>query len=128
MENSHKVVEKPWGKEEWISLTKNYCFKRITLWKGCKTSLQYHKHKEETTYIESGRAVVWYCTREETDSTGEPDKLSKREVGPGFKIYLRPGDVHRFEALEDVVMFEASTIEVDDVVRLEDSYGRQDQR
>lgn len=116
-ENSHKIVEKPWGKEEWISLTENYCFKRITLWKGCVTSLQYHEFKEETTYIESGRAIV-------THKPVGVEKETVREVGPGFKIYLRPGDIHRFEALEDVVMFEASTIEVDDVIRLEDSYGR----
>lgn len=112
-----KVVEKPWGREEWLSLTDRYCFKKITLWKGCKTSLQYHEKKVETTYIESGRAIVTYRPRDSEESL-------VREVGPGFNIHLNPGDVHRFEALEDLVMFEASTIEVDDVIRLEDSYGR----
>ena len=87
------------------------------MWKGCKTSLQYHEKKLETTYIESGRAIVTYRP------VGSSETIV-REVGPGFNVHLNPGDIHRFEALEDLVMFEASTIEVDDVVRLEDSYGR----
>jgi mannose-6-phosphate isomerase len=112
-----KVVEKPWGKEQWLSLDERFCCKIITVFKGCGTSLQYHNNKSETTYISSGRALFSF--------KNEKGELEKKEVGPGFYVYLKPGDIHRFEALEEVVLFEASTPEVHDVVRLEDSYGRE---
>ncbi len=112
----YKIVEKPWGKEEWLGLTDRHCLKKITLNKGFLTSLQYHEKKEETTYIESGSALFYFH-----DERGE---LQSKEVGPGFSVTLLPGEIHRFEALEDLVMFEASTPEVMDVIRLEDSYNR----
>ena len=112
-----KTVYKPWGREEWIALTDKYCFKRITIFEGCKTPLQYHKEKDETNLIHSGKAFVTFKALE-----GEE---YKKVVETGFSMRCRPGDVHRIEALDgDVVLYEVSTPEVDDVVRLEDSYGR----
>jgi mannose-6-phosphate isomerase-like protein (cupin superfamily) len=111
-----KVVEKAWGEERWLSLTDKYCFKRITLKQGHLTSLQYHEFKHETTYIESGTALFYWMD--------ENKVVHSKEVGPGFSVVLKPFEVHRFEALTDLVLFEASTPEVHDVVRLEDSYGR----
>lgn len=114
----YKVVEKPWGKEEWISLTGKYCFKRITIFEGCRTSLQYHNEKDETNFVHSGKPLV---TFKDLDGVG-----FVKQVDPGFILRCRPGEVHRIEAVgEDVVLYEVSTPEVEDVVRLEDSYGRQ---
>jgi len=113
----YRSVEKPWGREVWCALTDEYCLKLIEIKKGFVTSLQYHEKKRETTVIHSGRALVTLKRAGET-------KYSQYEVGPGAIIDLPVGDIHRIEALEDIVMYEASTIHVDDVVRLEDSYGR----
>ena len=118
---AYKEVVKPWGSEKWIDLTDSYCFKEIVLLKGCRTSLQYHEMKQETNFISSGRAILTYRSK---DSATYTSIL----VGPGFSMRFEPGDVHRFEALEDVTLYECSTIHVDDVVRLEDSYGREDKQ
>jgi mannose-6-phosphate isomerase len=112
-----RVVEKKWGSETWLALTKDYCFKRIVLLAGCKTSLQFHNQKEETNHIASGRGLYWY-----EDETG---KLASKEISAGFTVHIPPGTVHRFEAIDDIVLFEASTIHVEDVVRLQDDYGRE---
>jgi len=115
LNENYRVVEKPWGKEEVIEVNNVYCLKKITLNVGCKTSLQYHNKKHETIYIELGKAIATFKIDE---------KLTSFEVGPGFNVVLSPGQIHRFEALETLVMFEASTPELNDVVRLEDSYNR----
>lgn len=112
-----RVVEKPWGREEWISLTDKYCFKRITIFEGCKTSLQYHNLKDETNFVHSGKAMVTFKSLEGEDYS--------KIVESGFILRCKPRDIHRIEALDgDVILYEVSTPEVDDVVRLEDSYGR----
>lgn len=113
-----KVVNKPWGKEEWLSLNDKYCFKKITVNAGCGTSLQYHEKKRETTVIHSGECVVTYKKKDDA----EPSIFQARA---GCILDLEPGDIHRIEAITDVLMYETSTPEVDDVVRLKDSYGRE---
>lgn len=114
----HRIVEKPWGREVWMALTEDYCFKAITVFAGCATSLQYHIQKEETNLLVSGRA--WYHYE-------NPDgKIVKQEVGPGFFVHIPPGEIHRFEAITEIELHEASTRHVEDVVRIEDSYGRED--
>lgn len=115
MSEPFKIVEKDWGYEEWMSLTKDYCFKKIFIKKGHRTSLQYHKEKEETNYISSGKALV-------TLHVGVASKTLT--LGEGEFIHLKPGDIHRFEALEDLILLEASSIQVQDIVRLYDDYGR----
>jgi mannose-6-phosphate isomerase-like protein (cupin superfamily) len=117
-----RIVEKPWGREVWLALNELYCFKRIEINKGHKTSFQYHKFKTETIYLAEGEARFIYGPR----GTGEnfPENCV---VKSGFVITLRPGDQHRFEALTDIVLYEASTNEVWDVVRIEDSYDRKEE-
>lgn len=116
IKETNKTVEKPWGREIWLALTDAYCFKRIEIKAGHKTSLQYHNQKEETNYLDAGSAVF--------HTVGEDGKLFGTEVEAGFFVHLPPGVVHAFEAKTDIVLMEASTIHVDDVVRLDDDYGR----
>ena len=110
-----KIVEKPWGREVWIALTDRYAFKRIEFKKGSRSSMQYHNVKSEHIYIQSGTARI------EEDDGGE---LSAADYGPGSIIHNPAGKKHRVEALEDLVLFEVSTPELDDVVRVEDDYNR----
>lgn len=78
-----------------------------------------HREKDETSYLLSGRLLL--LTRGPSS-----DELATDEIGPGFTWRVEPGTVHTIEALEDSVVIEVSTPEVDDVVRLEDRYGRED--
>ena len=111
-------VDKPWGHEEVFALVPGrFCGKAIHIDAGHALSLQYHERKEETISVQSGRLAV-EVGLDEAD-------LEEFELGPGESIHLRPGVRHRVTALVDTVMLEASTTELDDVVRLEDRYGRQ---
>lgn len=111
-----KRIEKPWGAEELIEVNDKYMFKRLTMRKGHRCSLQYHNIKRETIYVLSGSLRIF-----SGPSAGE---LRAEEFGPGGTITLPPGVVHRMEAAEDSVYLEASTPELDDVVRLGDDYKR----
>jgi|SRR3989338_7997004 len=115
-----KVVSKPWGREEWIAHNDLYVLKLILLNKGCRTSLQYHQQKHETNYVESGKIICWL-----QDENGE---IQKKEMGEGSIIEVIPGRIHRMEALEDTRLIEVSTPHVDDVIRVEDDFGRGDGR
>lgn len=111
-------VDKPWGHEEVFALVPGrFCGKAIHIDAGHALSLQYHERKEETISVQSGRLAV-EVGLDEAD-------LEQFELAPGESIHLRPGVRHRVTALVDTVMLEASTTELDDVVRLEDRYGRQ---
>ena len=113
-------VEKPWGHEIVFALSEKYCGKVIFVRAGEQLSLQFHRVKDETIYVHSGRIEL---------EIGDPGKpLDTEVVGPGRSFRLRPGVVHRWRALEDSVVLEASTPELDDVVRLEDKYGRAEPR
>jgi len=111
-------TEKPWGHESLFALVDGkYCGKAIHVTEGHALSLQYHERKEETISVFSGRLRV---------EVGEHESaLDEFELEPGESIHLRPGVRHRVTALVDTVMLEASTTELDDVVRLEDRYGRE---
>jgi mannose-6-phosphate isomerase len=111
-------VEKPWGHEIWWAHTPHYAGKLLHVDAGHRLSLQMHREKDETSYLLSGRLRL---TRGPS-----ADELTSEEVGPGFAWRIEPGTVHTIEALEDSVVVEASTPEVDDVVRLQDRYGRED--
>ena len=107
-----KKVIKPWGWEFWFAQTSRYVGKVILVKKGHRLSKQYHRFKHETVYADKGRWVL------ELGST-------KKMMKPGDSAEIRPGRIHRFTApYEDIRLFEVSTPQVKDVVRLEDDYGR----
>jgi len=106
-----KIVSKPWGQEIWYAHTDRYAGKILEVTRGHILSLQKHRIKHETLYLLSGRMRF----------TREDDVF---EWEPGTAVEIPPETVHRMEALEDSVILEVSTPELDDVVRLEDRYGR----
>ena len=109
-------IEKPWGFEEIITLTDRYCFKKLFLKAGCRTSLQFHQQKQETMYFLEGRAM--------TEVHHADGRIETYEVGPGMHLAVMPLTVHRVTAVEDTLYVEASTPEMDDVVRVADDYKR----
>jgi mannose-6-phosphate isomerase-like protein (cupin superfamily) len=108
-------VAKPWGHEEHFALVDGrYCGKALHITAGHSLSLQYHERKEETIAVQSGRLLF---------EVGATDTaLESFELLPGEAVHIRPGTRHRMTALEDTVVLEAT--ELDDVVRLDDRYGR----
>jgi mannose-6-phosphate isomerase-like protein (cupin superfamily) len=113
------VVPKPWGEERWIAHTDRYAGKLLVLKAGHRLSLQYHERKHEAQYIESGKIKYTLGT------SGRPGEHKEVTAGAGSVVILPPGAVHRLEALEDSRIFEVSTPDLDDVVRIEDDYGRE---
>jgi mannose-6-phosphate isomerase len=111
-------VEKPWGYELHWAKTERYVGKLIHVNAGHALSLQYHNLKDETIYLHSGRMLF------EIDEGGG---LERREMKPGERVHVTPKTIHRMTAIEDCDIFEVSTPELHDVVRLEDRYGRTDQ-
>jgi len=110
------VVEKPWGHELIWAKTDRYVGKILHIKAGEALSLQYHRVKDETIMLLSGRMqLVFFADGEEPRS---------RELGPREPFHITPELRHRMIALEDTDVLEVSTPELDDVVRLEDRYGR----
>ncbi len=111
-----QVIEKPWGKEEVLEINEHYMFKRLTMWQGHECSLQYHEFKIESVYLLSGSLKVYI---------GEDQhNLSELIMTEHEVITLKPFKVHRMKALTDTIYLEASTPEIDDVIRLQDRYER----
>jgi mannose-6-phosphate isomerase len=109
-------VEKPWGYELIYASNERYLGKVLFIRGGEQLSLQFHRRKDETIYVHSGRIEL---------EVGEPGRTPDVEVvGPGRAFRITPGVVHRWRALEDTFVIEVSTSDPDDVVRLEDRYGR----
>ena len=107
-----KIVEKPWGKEEWVAHNKLYTGKIIYINPGHQLSEQYHNMKHETIYVLEGKLKV---------IVGNKEMI----LNAGKSIVISPKTIHRFCAMkEGVKLFEISTSEVEDVVRLSDDYGR----
>ena len=115
MADTVKRVEKPWGYEIHWAHTDRYVGKILHINAGHALSLQYHLKKDETIYVHSGRL------RYEIERDGTMVTL---DLGPGDSLHVTPGTIHRMTAVEDTDVLEASTPEIDDVVRLEDRYGR----
>jgi mannose-6-phosphate isomerase-like protein (cupin superfamily) len=111
-----KKIEKPWGFELLWAHTPQYAGKLIFLKKGHRLSLQYHQKKDETLYLYEGKALF------EVEGSDGPPVKSVAE--PGYTVRIRPLTRHRVAALEDTILLEVSTPELDDVVRLQDDYGR----
>lgn len=106
-----RVVEKPWGREIWWAVTDHYLGKRLEVRAGASLSLQFHRWKVETLYLHAGRIRLHLGGR-------------AGELPVGAAVTILPGTIHRVEALHDSVLFEVSTPHPEDVVRLEDDYGR----
>ena len=109
-------VDKPWGHELIWAQTDKYVGKVLHIRAGHKLSRQYHRVKEETLLVSSGSMLL---------EVGEPPAIETRRMGPGDVFHVRPGTVHRMIAETDVDVTEVSTPELDDVVRLDDAYGRE---
>jgi mannose-6-phosphate isomerase len=110
-------VEKPWGWELIWAHAEQYVGKVLFVRAGHSLSLQFHREKDESWYVESGRA------RLELGDAGQA-ALDEEVIGAGACFRYRPGTVHRVTALEDTTILEVSTPHLEDVVRLEDAYGR----
>lgn len=110
------VVDKPWGHELIWARTDRYVGKILHIKAGEALSLQYHRHKDETIMVLSGRMELTYF------ADGEPPTTC--ELHPREPFHIRTGLRHRMIAIEDTDVLEVSTPELDDVVRLEDRYGR----
>lgn len=113
--NIPKKVEKPWGWELWIALSEHYAGKIIHINPGELLSLQYHKIKDESIYVLKGFLVLEIKENENL-------KEIKLEEGDCFRI--PPGTIHRFKSSSGCDIIEVSTPQLEDVVRLEDKYGR----
>lgn len=113
-----KKVEKPWGHELIWALTDVYCGKVLFVKAGHSLSLQFHREKDESWLVQSGRAKL------ELGKAGETF-LQEEVIVAGAAFHYTPGTVHRVTAIEDTTILEVSTPHLDDVVRLEDAYGRE---
>jgi mannose-6-phosphate isomerase-like protein (cupin superfamily) len=111
-------VEKPWGWELIWAETEQYAGKLLFVRAGHALSLQYHEQKDESWLVHEGRASL------ELGALGDP--LETVEIGPGDAFHYRPGTVHRITAIDDTLVLEVSTSHLEDVVRLDDRYGRAD--
>ena len=109
-------VEKPWGYELIWAKTDDYVGKILHIKKGHKLSLQYHRIKEETIFVSTGKMTLVF----ENESGG----LDEIPLKAGEAHHIPTGKKHRMVAVEDCDVFEVSTPHLDDVVRLEDGYGR----
>jgi mannose-6-phosphate isomerase-like protein (cupin superfamily) len=133
-----KKVDKPWGHELWISWFRDFhVMKQIYMNKGNQSSLQFHRDKLETNYLQEGKAHVIDGYKlnpnapiEEVleSSRGVDFNKFKKEMKPGMHWTSHPGTVHRVIASEDYTAYEVSTPELDDVIRLQDDTQRESGR
>lgn len=133
-----KLVNKPWGNELWIAdgTTTPYALKRILFKAGNRTSLQVHEYKVETNYVLSGTGKLYkskeiFNLSSFLDQGMTPEQVEQYEstlevieLCPGAIFNVQPGYVHRVVATTDLEFIEASTTELDDVIRLQDDAGR----
>ncbi len=109
-------IDKPWGYELVWARSDRYVGKILVIRRGEALSLQYHRVKDETIRLLSGRLRL---------ETHEPEGRTEMQIlEPGDVRHIPPGLRHRMEALEEAEVLEVSTPELDDVVRLDDRYGR----
>ena len=118
-------VDKPWGYEILWAQAGGYVGKILHIEAGHVLSLQYHEQKHESIYVLSGKMIYRYQDgpgRSGAVRDGQP--LKERLMGPGEAQQVPTGRVHQFEAVETTDVLEASTNHLDDVIRLQDRYGR----
>ena len=111
-----ELVKKPWGWENRFAITDRYLGKVIHINAGEMLSLQYHEHKDETVLVVKG--VM------ELQLEDEQGEMQTHRLTPGMSKRIEPRKKHRMIGAEECEFFEVSTPEIDDVVRLEDKYGR----
>jgi mannose-6-phosphate isomerase len=112
-----KIKLKPWGREIWFATTKNYAGKILEVKKGERLSLQFHKKKEETQFLFSGKIRLTFGV--------DSQKLKSKILKAGEVFHIPPGMIHRIEGVESLSkIFEVSTPELTDVVKISDDYGR----
>lgn len=109
-------IDKPWGYELLISHNDHYALKDIWMTAGTRSSLQSHERKVETIFVLSGRISL------ERQAPGEA--METRLYGPGEAYDVAPGVIHRVTVIEDARLIEASTPELDDIIRHADDFGR----
>lgn len=117
-ESEAKKVTKKWGYELWFELNDKYCYKKIFIKAGTRTSFQYHEKKMETMYILSGKGKFLI--------ENELGEVKEEIMETGEFITILPPKKHRVIALTDLILLECSTPEVDDIIRIDDDYGRKD--
>ena len=114
-------MAKPWGKEVWINFRKGesvgdeekrYIMKKLYIRKGTKTSFQYHVNKVETNFLVKGSVEAWF--------EDEKNHIDIKILKAGSIWTIPAGVKHRIITLEDIILMESSSPEVDDVVRIED--------
>lgn len=113
-----KRVHKPWGSESWLEVNDHYVIKLLYMAKGQRCSLQYHVEKHETIYVLEGEMKLTIGPSAET--------LEEKILYPGQYVVVPPNTIHRMEATFNSVYLECSTTQLDDVIRLEDDYGRKE--
>lgn len=115
-----RIVKKPWGEERWFahSNSKDYAGKILLIRRGCRLSLQYHREKDETIFVDKGRLKLIMSR------SPRVSRWPHRLLGPGDSFHIPPGTIHRFEAVTPCRLIEVSVGPLDDVVRLQDDYGR----
>ena len=109
-------VDKPWGYELRFVRTDRYAGKVLFIKAGSQLSLQYHEKKDEAFFVQAGSLEL---------VLGRGEDQTVVRMGPRDSRHITPGTVHRFRALTDTLLFEVSTPELEDVVRIEDDYGRE---
>ncbi len=114
---ANRRVDKPWGHELIWAHTGAYVGKVLVIEAGKRLSLQKHEIKDESILVSNGLLRLWL---EDDDGV-----VRTRELGPGESCHVPTGRIHRYEAIERTELLEVSTPELDDVVRLEDDYGRE---
>ena len=114
----NKIIKKPWGHEEIIVHTDKYVMKKLRINEGQRLSRQFHVKKDETVFVSKGTLLLDLSTNDLESN------IMRLEEGQSWRII--PNTIHRFTAPDDqpVELFEVSTPELDDVVRLSDDYGR----
>ena len=114
--NQQEIIEKPWGHEVIWAACEKYVGKQLYINGGHRLSLQKHLVKEETIMVQKGILTL---------VVEGPDGLEEKQLSAGESYHITPGTVHRFWAKnEPVLLVEVSTTELDDVVRIEDDFGR----
>ena len=115
-----KKIEKPWGYEEMVEYNKNYVVKKLFMKEGHSCSTQYHELKTETIIILKGKLRIYIGK--------DIDTLEFKDYNEGDYITIKPYTIHKMIGITDCLYMETSTNEIWDVIRLQDDYGRLNQR